>query len=354
MGVPAADRIALLSIWFHGHNNPRYAELLPRLDRLDACLLRLPDSRIPRGLGFRAFSATKPLLLTRRARPCATSRYPNLLTLDFDQLPRWHGAAVMDADDPIFSPREIELLQSPAVRAYVVTAETAARRYESLGVSKAVDRHPAGREPRRRHPRAASGGCGPQAGGRGGARLDGGASADGRRHAAPTTRSTTSTTCSSSGTRSASACRTPGSGSSAGRASGCRRVSRAATTSLLLGRLPRDQALATAAAFDVAPYARTADQGIRAAKVSEFIGLGVPTVSYDYEVTANLRETGAGVLVPDARAFVDAAATLLEDEAARGRLAAAATRAGRELDWDVLARRYADEVLDRYLPKSDT
>ena len=88
--------------------------------------------------------------------------------------------------------------------------------------------------------------------------------------------------------------------------------------------------------------------------MSELIGLGVPTVSYDYEVTANLRETGAGVLVPDARAFVDAAATLLEDEAARGRLAAAATRAGKELDWDVLARRYADEVLDRYLPKSDT
>ena len=134
-GRPGADRIALLSIWFHGHNNPRYAELLPRLDRLDACLLRLPDSRIPRGLGFRAFSVTKPLLLTG-VLGRADSRYPNLLSLDFDQLPRWHGAAVMDADDPTFSPREIRQMQSPAVRAYVVTAETAARRYESLGVSK--------------------------------------------------------------------------------------------------------------------------------------------------------------------------------------------------------------------------
>ena len=134
-GRPGADRIALLSIWFHGHNNPRYAELLPRLDRLDACLLRLPDSRIPRGLGFRAFSVTKPLLLTG-VLGRADSRYPNLLSLDFDQLPRWHGAAVMDADDPTFSPREIRQMQSPAVRAYVVTAETAARRYESLGVTK--------------------------------------------------------------------------------------------------------------------------------------------------------------------------------------------------------------------------
>ena len=36
--IPTPDRVALLSIWFQGHNNPRYAELLPRLERLDACL----------------------------------------------------------------------------------------------------------------------------------------------------------------------------------------------------------------------------------------------------------------------------------------------------------------------------
>jgi glycosyltransferase involved in cell wall biosynthesis len=118
----------------------------------------------------------------------------------------------------------------------------------------------------------------------------------------------------------------------------------------LLGRLPRERALAVASQFDVAPYARTQDQGIRAAKVSEFIGLGVPTVSYDYEVTSNLRETGAGLLVPDARAFVDAVVRLLDDPGARAELAAAALRAGRELDWDVLARRFESEVLDVYLP----
>ena len=57
-GPPAPDdRIALLSLWFHGHNNPRYAELLPRLERLDACLLRLPDRRVPRGIGYRLFRA---------------------------------------------------------------------------------------------------------------------------------------------------------------------------------------------------------------------------------------------------------------------------------------------------------
>ena len=119
---------------------------------------------------------------------------------------------------------------------------------------------------------------------------------------------------------------------------------------VLFGRLPREQALATAANFDLAVYARTQDTGIQAAKVGEFIGLGVPTVSYDYEVTANLRETGAGVLVPTPREFVDAIVRLAEDEAARAELAAAARRAGAALDWDVLARRYEEEILDRYLP----
>ena len=351
-GRPGADRIALLSIWFHGHNNPRYAELLPRLDRLDACLLRLPDSRIPRGLGFRAFSVTKPLLLTG-VLGRADSRYPNLLSLDFDQLPRWHGAAVMDADDPTFSPREIRQMQSPAVRAYVVTAETAARRYESLGVSKPWIVIPQGvnlaaATPELRAAAAARKQAGEVVLGWMAAHLltEGDTGADNPLYNVDHLLELWEEI----------RLRVPHARLWLVGGPSERLQARLAGRDdvLLLGRLPRDQALATAAAFDVAPYARTADQGIRAAKVSELIGLGVPTVSYDYEVTANLRETGAGVLVPDARAFVDAAATLLEDEAARGRLAAAATRAGKELDWDVLARRYADEVLDRYLPKSDT
>ena len=37
--APAPDRLFFLSLWFRGHNNPRYAELLPRLRRLDRYLL---------------------------------------------------------------------------------------------------------------------------------------------------------------------------------------------------------------------------------------------------------------------------------------------------------------------------
>ena len=87
---------------------------------------------------------------------------------------------------------------------------------------------------------------------------------------------------------------------------------------VLFGRLPRDRVLDHVANFDLALYPRTADQGIQAAKVAEYMGLGVPTVSYDYEVTAVLRETGAGVLVAEPREFVDAVVRLAGNDEARG------------------------------------
>ena len=42
----------------------------------------------------------------------------------------------MDADDPFFTPARSSCCSRPALRAYVVTAEHAARRYEALGVDK--------------------------------------------------------------------------------------------------------------------------------------------------------------------------------------------------------------------------
>jgi glycosyltransferase involved in cell wall biosynthesis len=347
-GHPAADRVALLSIWFRGHNNPRYAELLPRLERLDACLLRLPEARALRGLGFRAFTATKPLLL-RAALPRSARRYRNLLALDFDQLAYWPHAAVMDADDPFFTEREVALLNRPALRAYVVTAESAARRYEALGVTKPWVVVPQGVNLEAATP-------------------DLRAAASARKAPGEVVLGWMAAHLLTAGDRDAENPlynvdhllelwdqihdRVPNGRLWLVGEPSSRLAARlgARTDVVMFGRLPRAEALATATAFDVAPYARTADQGVRAAKVAEFIGLGVPTVSYDYEVTANLRETGAGILVPDAPSFVDAVAHLLQDEAARGAIAAAALRAGAELDWDVLARRFEQQVLDAFLP----
>ena len=50
------------------------------------------------------------------------------------QHPHFDGPIVADVDDPFFTEREVELLKSPNVAAYVVTAEHAAQRYEELGV----------------------------------------------------------------------------------------------------------------------------------------------------------------------------------------------------------------------------
>ena len=346
--APAADRILFTSIWFRHHNNPRYAELLPRLTRLDRYLFVLSDRRIPRGLEFRALRSSRPLWHSL-VLGAGGRRYHSLFTADNQQIAHFDGPIVSDVDDPYYTPREVELLNRPNVAAYVVTAERAARRYEELGV----------RTPWHVIPQGVS-----------------------------------LASVSESGVQAVRALRQNGevvvgymaahllsAGDRGGESplynvdhllelwdeihgrepdarlwllGGASERVRARCAGrddiVLFGRLPRDRVLDHVANFDLALYPRTADQGIQAAKVAEYMGLGVPTVSYDYEVTAVLRETGAGVLVTQPRDFVDAVVRLAGDAGARGKLAEAAGRAGRELDWDVLARRYETEILDQYLP----
>ena len=54
------------SIWFKGHNNPRYAELLPRLHRLDRYLSVCSDDRLVRGVQYRAYRHTRRARLPAR------------------------------------------------------------------------------------------------------------------------------------------------------------------------------------------------------------------------------------------------------------------------------------------------
>jgi glycosyltransferase involved in cell wall biosynthesis len=347
-GGEREGRVLLYSIWFADHNNPRYAELLPRLSRLDACLVQLPANRVARRAGYQAFHALRRTshrtLLRRAAR-----RYRSLLALDFDQLGDWPADAVMDADDPFFTESEVQALNSPSVRAYVVTAERAAHRYEALGVAKPFVVVPQGVSLTAATPELR-------------------ASAAGRKQPGELVVGWMAAHLLTAGDRDgdnalynvdhllelweqihaeAPSARLWLVGGASDR---LRERLQSRDDIRLFGRLPRAEALATAAAFDVAVYARTEDQGIQAAKVAELMGLGVPTVSYDYEVTANIKEAGAGVLVAEPREFVAAAVRVLHDEPARRELAAAAARAGAQLDWDVLARRYETDVLDRFLP----
>jgi hypothetical protein len=345
---PTPDRVFFTSLWFKGHNNPRYAELLPRLTRLDGYLATASGERIKRGIQYRAFRwsarVRNPALFA-----LANRRYSTMFTADNEQIPYFRGPIVSDVDDPFFRPREVELLQHPNLKAYVVTADRAGKRFQALGVDKPYHVIPQGVS-------------------LSSLRDDLVAAAAVRRAPGDIVVGWMAAFLLSAGDRGGEgslynvdhllelwdgiASRLPSGrlwlvGEASERV---RKRVEGRNDIVLFGRVPREQALATAANFDIALYPRTEDVGIQAAKVGEFIGLGVPTVSYDYEVTENLRETGAGILVPGPREFADAVVHLGEDEAARLELAGAAKRAGAALEWDVLARRYEDEVLDRHLP----
>jgi glycosyltransferase involved in cell wall biosynthesis len=343
-----ADRIFYTNLWFKGHNNPRYAELLPRLSRLDRYLVMASDKRIPRGLQYRAYRWTRlarePALLALASR-----RYNAMFTTDNRQIPWFSGPIVADVDDPYYTAQEVAWLNRPNVSAYVVTAERAATRFESLGVEKPYHVIPQGisltsltpelltQAAQRRRP-------GEFVVGWMAAHLLSAGDRDGHEplynvdHLLELWEAIHS--------------RAPHARLWLIGGASQRVEARVAGRDdiLLFGRLPREEALAAAASFDLALYPRTKDQGIQAAKVGEFIGLGIPTVSYDYAVTENLRETGAGVLVETPADFVDAVVRISHDEAVRAPLAASARKAAPGLDWDVLAQRYEDEILSRYLP----
>ena len=87
---------------------------MPRLERLDAALVRLSDQRIPRGLQFRALRWPRRSWY-RLALPQASRRYRGLLTLDLEQVPAFAVPMVADVDDPVFSPRAVAQLNDPNV-----------------------------------------------------------------------------------------------------------------------------------------------------------------------------------------------------------------------------------------------
>ena len=348
-GPAGPDRILQHGLWFKGHNNPRYAELLPRLERLDPVLFLCSARRVPRALQYRALMAVRPVRHGTLLR-AAGRRYRYLFTAENEQIAYFPGLIVSDVDDPVFTPREIELLNRPNLAAYVVTAESAARRFEGLGVSKPWHVVPQGvalvaltdearADVARRHRRDGELVVGYMAAFLRSREDVGGDNAlynvDHLLELWPEI------------ARRVPAARLWLLGEPSGRVR-----SRVAERDdvLLLGRVPKDRVLAYAANFDVALYPRSEDQGIRAAKVAEYMGAGAPIVSYDYEVTRDVAEARAGVLVSSPREFVEAVVSLAGDRVRRGQLSAASAAAGAQLDWDALAQRYADEILDRYLP----
>jgi len=346
---PAPDRILFTELWYRGHNNPRYAQFLPRLARLDRYHFVVSDRRIVRGLQFRALRATGP---ARHRLVFAGARrrgYRSLFTCDRQQIEYWPGPVVADCDDPKFSHEEVELLKRPNLRAYVVVRDAVARRYERLGVSKPWHVVPHGvnlrslnpekiAEVRRRY--------------RSGGEVVMGFHASwllsrGDRNGDDPFQNVDHLLDLWEELRS----RVPGArlwliGSASKRV---RRRCEGRDDIRVFGRVPQEDLLSYVCNYDIALYPRTADHGtFQTTKVVEYMGCGIPTVAYDYEITSHVREAGAGLLASTPREFVGAVERLATDGALREELATAARAAGAAHDYDALARRYAG-ILDRYL-----
>ena len=101
--------------------------------------------------------------------------------------------------------------------------------------------------------------------------------------------------------------------------------------------------------FDIALYPRRVDHSPMPVKLAEYMGLGIPTVSYDLELAKPLYDAGAGVLAKTPRDFVEAVERLARDDQQRQRMGREAAAAGAALDWTRLAERYQTEVFERYL-----
>lgn len=335
------DRVVYFNTWYRGHNNPRYSELLPRLERLDTYLLTFPARRLPRGAAQiawrRARSRLEPIILGAASR-----RYRYAFVTETNHLAHVAVPTVVDVDDPRYDAREAALLGGVNVAAYVVTAESAARRFEQLGVERPWYVIPHGAAVETLSNAARSAHEAPSAGylasflllpgDRGGRNPFYDVSHllelwDEIHARVPHAR--------------LRLVGQPG--------EHLRRRVEGRPDIVLVGRVPRSQLLDEVARFDVALYPRTTGAGVRASKIAEYLAAGVPIVSYDYEVVADVREAGAGLLVNSPREFAAAVQRLLDDDPERHRFAAAAKSAGLERDWRRLIERYS-AILDEHLP----
>lgn len=347
--APAEDRIFYQNIWSRGHNSPQVEGLVTRLSRVDCYLAMCSARTLPRAVQFRAHRALTPLRHRVVVR-AAGRRYRWMLAHGADQIAWFPGRVVAQLDDPSFSPEEAAHLCRPNVAVRVLTAESAVRRFEELGVPGPFYVLPLGAEIETLTDAAV--GAVRQRHRTGGDEVVVGYIAStlrlpGDRHAGnPLHNVEHLLELWDEVHARAPAARLWLVGEASERLRG--RVG-GRPDIVLFGAIPRDRALAYVANFDVALYPRTADQGVRASKVAEYLAVGVPTVSYDYRVVDDLRQAGAGVLAATPAEFVAAVERLVVDGAERRRLGEAARRAGRERDWRVLVPRFEREVLDRYL-----
>jgi len=340
---PQKRRAFYCGIWFRDHNNPRMTALLPRLGFLDAFLVRMPRARIPRGIAFRVVHRARGLWW-RAVLSLASRKYPVLFSNGPEQALYFPGSVVVDMDDPVYSDKEVKLLNLPNIVRYVVTSEEAARKYAELGVQKPAVVIPQGVD---------LSGWSPEA------------SAALRPHLRTEKETVAVFHAAWLLTRADSGGDNPLYNVDLliamwqeirarvpnailwliGRPGPClqRRIAKDPSIRLL-GYIPQRELPNYLANADIALYPRRISHVPRAVKVAEALALGLPVVGFDLPVLGDVRESGGGILVCDEREFIEATVRLLQDQSLRMELSARARSYGAQLDWDRLAVRYATEA----------
>ncbi len=343
----SGERIFCHTRW-GADGNQRYSQLLPRLGRVDPLLIQISSRRPVRAVQSRLLAATSGPR-DRLVFAAANRKYRWLLATNHRQVAMFEGGVVVDVDDPEFSDEQVALLNRPNVRAYVVTTDRARERFESLGVrtpghviSQGVDFSGLTEAEREQiaeeHRRPGELVVGYVArwlladpNGKGNHPLDGVAHLlelwDMIRVRVPSARLWLV------GAPDAAA----------------RKIAAERPEILLLGRIPQSKLPAYIANFDLALYPRRVDHAPMPIKLAEYIALGVPTVSYDLELSQVLRDTGTGRLASNPDEFVAQVEGLARDGDVRARISAAGHALAPSFDWDALAERYRTTILDRYL-----
>jgi glycosyltransferase involved in cell wall biosynthesis len=343
MSRPARNRIAWAGVWSRGHNNARYAELLPRLTNVDRHYVDLHPWWPLRGFRRRIWL---PLLAVWLG-----FRYPLMFSTDWRQLRLIRTRAVCDHDDPLFRPEEVRALNASHVAAVVVTSESVKRKIVECGLSRPVHVIPQGVPTGVPDPRRIRGiraeGCRSNREVVAGihqphfeflAELDAGTAQ--RMYAVEPMLDALER----------ARRREPrlvlwlvGEPSRMVREYAARNP-----WVRLLGYKPRSGLMEYVSAFDIGLYPRTVDlMGRASIKVLEYMACGVPVVGFDVEEMAVAVEGRAGIAVKDPPGFSSALVSLAGDAGRRSRLGRNGRRAAAAYDWDLLARQYRD-LLERY------
>lgn len=341
---PGRVRRALYyNLWFKGHTNRRMAALLPRLSLVDAFLLPVPNSSPWRAIVYRGFRAIRALphfvLLSAAAR-----RYQALFTNDPEQVRWFPGPAVVDLDDPKFTDREIKLLSLPNLVRFVVTVEDAGRWYLERGVRAPYVVIPQGvdstdwivqraAEIRRRLRSPGEVVVGFHA-----AWLLTAADRDGTDPLYNVDHLLDLWELIRTRLPHAKLWLLGQAGVELNRRLAGRRDVH------VLGYARPGDLPNYLVNIDIAVYPRRLHHVARAVKVAEWLAHGIPVVAYDLPVVADVRDSRGGILVQTSEEYVDAVVHLLEEPAERQAMAERARAYGATLHWDILARRYEEQV----------